>query len=72
MDDSVSKITAALKKNQMFDDTLVIFISDNGGWYYKISLQKTYETGNWKLDSDEELLINSVPCHCFSLDLQPI
>ena len=52
MDDSVSKITAALKKNQMFDDTLVIFISDNGGWYYKISLKHykkrmKLETGYW-------------------------
>ncbi|OWF47903.1 arylsulfatase B-like [Mizuhopecten yessoensis] len=32
MDDLVGNVTAALKENGMYDDTLFIFTSDNGGW----------------------------------------
>ncbi|XP_033759905.1 arylsulfatase B-like [Pecten maximus] len=32
MDDLVGNITAALKENGMYDDTLFVFTADNGGW----------------------------------------
>ncbi|XP_069103676.1 arylsulfatase B-like [Argopecten irradians] len=32
MDDLVGNVTAALKENGMYDDTLFVFTADNGGW----------------------------------------
>ncbi|XP_060083290.1 arylsulfatase B-like isoform X1 [Ylistrum balloti] len=32
MDDVIGNVTEALKANDMYDDTLIIFSSDNGGW----------------------------------------
>ena len=31
MDDEIGKVIAALKKRQMRDNTLIVFVSDNGG-----------------------------------------
>jgi len=32
MDDGVGRVLATLEKNGMMDNTLIIFVSDNGGW----------------------------------------
>ena len=40
MDCSVANITTALKEKDMFDDTIVIFISDNGGKILQINKTK--------------------------------
>ncbi|VDI46551.1 Hypothetical predicted protein, partial [Mytilus galloprovincialis] len=32
MDDAIGNVTESLKRNGMFEDTLIIFTADNGGW----------------------------------------
>ncbi|KAK3108276.1 hypothetical protein FSP39_004703 [Pinctada imbricata] len=42
MDEAIGNITQALKERDMFDDTLILFTADNGGW-------PTYSGNNYPL-----------------------
>ena len=43
MDEGIGNVTAALKARGMWDDTLFVFSSDNGGWV------GTTGSSNWPL-----------------------
>jgi len=58
MDSSVANITLALKERDMFDDTIVIFISDNGGSLTAMDDKAILPTGasNYPLRGDKGTL----------------
>ncbi|KAL5255076.1 hypothetical protein ACHWQZ_G014492 [Mnemiopsis leidyi] len=58
MDCSVANITTALKEKDMFDDTIVIFISDNGGSLTSVNQSVVTPTGssNYPLRGDKGTL----------------
>jgi arylsulfatase A-like enzyme len=35
LDDGIGNVTAALKKAQLWDDTLLYYAADNGGWAHE-------------------------------------